>query len=104
MAKSPIPVDASHPVLKRSADDLRPRWRSVEEAAGKFIPRLLAFAAAYRDAYVEVRRTLGLEAVRRLNASIGLTDTAASRMRDIAGARKSLTPHVKTLPVSVDAI
>jgi protein-disulfide isomerase-like protein with CxxC motif len=76
------------PLVKQHADALRPRWRVVTDAAQEFIPRLLAFAVAYRHAYQDVREQLGTEAVKQLNASIGLTDTAASRLRDIAEARK----------------
>ena len=94
----------SSPLVKKHADALRPKWRSVVASARQFIPALLGFAVAYRDAYAEVDERLGKDAVKRLNADIGLTDTAASRLRDIAEAHPRLLPHAALLPASVDAI
>lgn len=92
------------PLVKQHADALRPKWQSVVASARKFIPALLTFAVAYRDAYTEVKDNLGNEAVKALNSGIGLTDTAASRLRDIAEAHGRLSPHAALLPASVDAI
>jgi len=92
------------PLVRQHADDLRPKWQSVVASAQKFIPALLTFAVAYRDAYAEVKDNLGNDAVKQLNTGIGLTDTAASRLRDIAEAHGRLSPHVALLPASVDAI
>jgi hypothetical protein len=92
------------PLVRQYADALRPKWQSVVASARQFIPALLEFAVAYRDAYTEVKDNLGNEGVKALNAGIGLTDTAASRLRDIADANKLLSPHVALLPASVDAI
>ena len=89
---------------EQHADALRPKWLSVVASAREFIPALLTFAVAYRDAYTEVKDNLGNDAVKALNTGIGLTDTAASRLRDIADANKRLSPHVALLPASVDAI
>jgi hypothetical protein len=92
------------PLVKQHADTLRPKWQSVIASARQFIPALLSFAVAYRDAYTEVKENLGNEAVKALNIGIGLTDTAASRLRDIAEAHGRLLPHAALLPASVDAI
>lgn len=92
------------PLVKQHADALRPKWQSVIASARQFIPALLSFAVAYRDAYTEVKESLGNEAVKALNSGIGLTDTAASRLRDIAEAHGRLLPHAALLPASVDAI
>ena len=92
------------PLVKQHADALRPKWQSVIASARQFIPALLSFAVAYRDAYTEVKENLGNEAVKALNIGIGLTDTAASRLRDIAEAHGRLLPHAALLPASVDAI
>jgi hypothetical protein len=92
------------PLVKQHADALRPKWQSVIASARQFIPALLSFAVSYRDAYVEVKDNLGNEAVKALNTGIGLTDTAASRLRDIAEAHGRLLPHAALLPASVDAI
>ena len=88
------------PLVRQHADALRPKWQSVVASAREFIPALLAFAVDYRDAYTEVKEDLGNEAVKSLNSGIGLTDTAASRLRDIADANKRLSP---TLPCSPPA-
>lgn len=92
------------PLVRQHADALRPKWQAVVASAREFIPALLSFAVSYRDAYAEVKENLGNEAVKALNSGIGLTDTAASRLRDIAEAHGRLVPHVKLLPASVDAI
>lgn len=92
------------PLVKQHADALRPKWQAVVASAREFIPALLSFAVAYRDAYSEVKESLGNEAVKSLNSGIGLTDTAASRFRDIAEAHGRLLPHAALLPASVDAI
>lgn len=99
-----LPVRRLPPLVRQHADDLRPKWQDVVASAQKFIPALLEFAVAYRDAYLEVKESLGKEEVRALNTAIGLTDTAASRLRDIAEAHGPLVRHVKRLPASVDAI
>jgi len=83
---------------------LRPKWQSVVASARQFIPALLMFAVDYREAYTEVKDNLGNDAVKALNSGIGLTDTAASRLRDIAEAHGRLSPHAALLPASVDAI
>ena len=80
------------PLVRQHADALRPKWQSVVASAREFIPALLEFAVAYRDAYTEVKDNLGNEAVKALNAGIGLTDTAASRLRDIAEAHNTALP------------
>jgi hypothetical protein len=92
------------PLVKQHADALRPKWLSVVASAREFIPALLSFAVSYRDAYTEVKDNLGNDAVKALNSGIGLTDTAASRLRDIAEAHGRLSPHAALLPASVDAI
>ena len=92
------------PLVKQHADALRPKWLSVVASAREFIPALLSFAVSYRDAYTEVKDNLGNDAVKQLNTGIGLTDTAASRLRDIAEAHGRLSPHAALLPASVDAI
>jgi len=92
------------PLVKQHADALRPKWLSVVASAREFIPALLSFAVSYRDAYTEVKDNLGNDAVKALNSGIGLTDTAASRLRDIADANNRLSPHAALLPASVDAI
>ena len=92
------------PLVKQHADALRPKWLSVVASAREFIPALLAFAVSYRDAYAEIKDNLGNDAVKQLNTGIGLTDAAASRLRDIADANKRLSPHAALLPASVDAI
>jgi hypothetical protein len=91
-------------LVKQHADALRPKWKSIEDVGRAFIPKLLAFAVAYREAYAQIKKQLGNGAVRQLNAEIGLTDSAASRLRDIAEARPRLTAHVRMLPPSVDAL
>ena len=92
------------PLVKQHADALRPKWLSVVASAREFIPALLSFAVSYRDAYTEVKDNLGNDAVKALNSGIGLTDTAASRLRDIADANNRLSPHAALLPASVDAL
>ena len=108
MTKTAIVVAQSSPrlapLVKQYADVLRSKWQSVIALVRKFIPALLTFAVAYRDAYTEVKDNLGNDAVKALNAGIGLTDTAASRLRDIAEAHGRLSPHAALLPASVDAI
>jgi hypothetical protein len=104
---TPVPLQADSriaPLVRRHADALRPKWQSVVASAREFIPALLTFAVAYRDAYAEVKENLGNEAVKALNSGIGLTDTAASRLRDIAGENARLSPHAALLPASVDAL
>jgi hypothetical protein len=91
-------------VVKKHLDVLKPMWLDVNNTGASYVEKLLAFAEKYRDAYSELRTSGELGAVRSLNNRIGLNDSAASRIRDIAAAVVQLRPLIHVLPTSMEAI
>lgn len=97
----PKPLNA---LVRERADELRPQWQLVTDAAELLIPPLLNFADLYLQAYTEIAQRLGHAGVKQLNLAIGISDTAASRLRGIAEAKTTLAPHAPHLPASLDAL
>lgn len=95
-------------IIAGEVSALRQQWRTLQQDAATFGVKLLNFAVTYSRIYAKVRHgkdeEVADDAVKSLNAAIGIDDSKATMFRRIAERADVLKRNRARLPSSIDAM